>query len=132
VLVVGRKGSYGKVNFSAEPVFAIDTTYYVGPQETDASLRWLFYVLQLLPLDSFSRDSAVPGLSREFAYEQRLPYIPLTEQRAIANYLDRETARMDTLISKVRRMIDRLQEYGTALISAAVTGKIDVRGSVPC
>jgi len=54
---------------------------------------------------------------------------PLFEQEAIVAYLDRETARIDTLVAKVREHIDRLREYRTALISAAVTGKIDVRGS---
>lgn len=49
------------------------------------------------------------------------------EQRAIAAFLDRETARIDALIAKVRDAIDRLKELRTALISAAVTGKIDVR-----
>ena len=52
---------------------------------------------------------------------------PLPEQRAIAAFLDRETARIDTLVAKVREAIDRLGEFRTALISAAVTGKIDVR-----
>jgi type I restriction enzyme S subunit len=50
------------------------------------------------------------------------------EQRAIAAFLDRETAKLDALVAKVREAIDRLNELRTALISAAVTGKIDVRG----
>jgi len=55
-------------------------------------------------------------------------FVPgLAEQRVIVAFLDRETARIDALIAKVREAIDRLKEYRTALISAAVTGKIDVR-----
>lgn len=53
---------------------------------------------------------------------------PPSEQRAIAAYLDRETARIDALVGKVQAAIERLEEYRAALISAAVTGKIDVRG----
>lgn len=56
-----------------------------------------------------------------------VPVPPLPEQTAIAAYLDRETARLDRLIEKVETIIGRLQEYRTALITAAVTGKIDVR-----
>ncbi|MGH7663387.1 MAG: restriction endonuclease subunit S, partial [Gemmatimonadaceae bacterium] len=58
-----------------------------------------------------------------------LPFVapPLSEQRAIAAFLDRETAHIDTLIAKVREAIDHLKELRTALISATVTGKIDVR-----
>ncbi len=53
---------------------------------------------------------------------------PLREQIAIANYLEQETAKIDALISRIRDGIEKLKEYSTALISAAVTGKIDVRG----
>ena len=56
-----------------------------------------------------------------------LPCPPPEEQHAVAAFLDRETARIDVLIAKVREAIERLKEYRTALISAAVTGKIDVR-----
>ena len=55
---------------------------------------------------------------------------PMSEQRAIAAFLDRETARIDALVAKVREAIERLKELRTALISAAVTGKIDVRQEV--
>lgn len=54
---------------------------------------------------------------------------PLPEQRAIAAYLDAETAKLDALSAKVETAIERLQEYRTALITAAVTGQVDVRAS---
>jgi len=59
-----------------------------------------------------------------------VPLPPSKEQHAIATYLDRETAKIDTLIQKVETVIERIQEYRTALITAAVTGKIDVRNAV--
>jgi type I restriction enzyme S subunit len=52
---------------------------------------------------------------------------PIPEQHSIATYLDRETANIDALISRIGEGIGKLREYSTALISAAVTGKIDVR-----
>lgn len=52
---------------------------------------------------------------------------PLGEQRAIVDALDREGARYRALVASIRDAIARLQELRTALISAAVTGKIDVR-----
>lgn len=51
----------------------------------------------------------------------------ISEQRALAGYLDRETAKIDQMAAKVEEAIARLQEYRTALTTAAVTGKIDVR-----
>ena len=50
-----------------------------------------------------------------------------SEQQAIADFLDRETAKLDALVAKVQEAIDRLKELRAALISAAVTGRIDVR-----
>ena len=58
-----------------------------------------------------------------------LPLPPIAEQRAIGAFLDRETERIDSLAAKMRLLIERLSEYRAALITAAVTGKIDVRAS---
>ena len=59
-----------------------------------------------------------------------LPLPPIDEQRAIGAFLDREMERIDSLAEKMRLIIERLGEYRTALITAAVTGKIDVRASL--
>lgn len=59
-----------------------------------------------------------------------VPVPPRPEQAAIAAYLSKETAKLDALVEKVEAAIERLQEYRTALITAAVTGKIDVRTAV--
>ena len=56
-----------------------------------------------------------------------MPQPSLHEQHTIVAYLDRETAKIDALVAKVREAIERLRELRSALISAAVTGKIDVR-----
>jgi type I restriction enzyme S subunit len=56
-----------------------------------------------------------------------LPVIPLDEQSQIAAYLRRETARIDALTEVAERAVELLGERRSALISAAVTGQIDVR-----
>ncbi|MDF1477649.1 restriction endonuclease subunit S [Leifsonia sp. H3M29-4] len=60
--------------------------------------------------------------------EIRIALPTLEAQREIVAHLDRETSQIDTLSAKAREMIDVLKERRQALISAAVTGKIDVRG----
>ncbi len=52
---------------------------------------------------------------------------PFSEQKSILVFLNNGTAKLDALIAKVHEGIEKLKEYRTALISAAVTGKIDVR-----
>jgi type I restriction enzyme S subunit len=129
-IVVGRKGSFGKVNFSDTPVFAIDTTYYVDERFTHANLRWLSYLLASLGLDGVSKDSAIPGLDRGDVYDQVVSYpIDTREQALIVQYIDGATAYLDKAIDAVRREIDLLREYRTRLIADVVTGKLDVRGA---
>ena len=60
-----------------------------------------------------------------------VPLPPHSAQLDIAAFLNNETSRIDALIAKIRQAIDHLREHRTALISAAVTGKIDVRDAVP-
>ena len=55
---------------------------------------------------------------------------PLAEQRAIVKYLETQVEKMNSLAAQIDVSIIRLREYRTALISAAVTGKIDVRREV--
>ena len=55
---------------------------------------------------------------------------PLDEQAVIADFLDSETAKIDALHSEAKLAIDLLNERRSALITAAVTGQIDVRGVV--
>ncbi len=129
-IVVGRKGSYGKIVWAEKGGFVIDTAYAIDSDTTGLDLRWVYYWLQPLGLDSLSQDTGVPGLAREKAYEMRIVVPPLSEQQTIATFLDRETAKLDTLTAEAKTAITLLQERRTALISAAVTGKIDVRGLV--
>ena len=77
-----------------------------------------------------SMRSAQPHLNAEELGAAVILLPPLHEQRAIADFLDRETAKIDALVTKVGEAIDSLKELREALISAAVTGKIDVRKSL--
>ena len=71
--------------------------------------------------------SAQPGIYLGSLANFNITVPDTNEQRAIASFIDRETGRIDTLTTKVRESVSKLREYRTALISAAVTGKIDVR-----
>jgi len=121
VILIGRKGSCGALNWSNVPVFAIDTVYFVDDRTCSANLHWFFWSLHIANLEAASQDTGVPGLSREFAHSTMLPVPPEEEQQAIASFLDAETSRMDTLITEYKTLIDLLKEKRQALISQAVT-----------
>lgn len=125
-IIVGRKGSFGAVNFSKKHVFAIDTSYFIDSTCGSGNLRWLYYELSTLELNKGSLDTGVPGLSREYAYNKFVPYPPKLEQAIIADYLDEKTVEVDAAISKIKQSIVLLQEYKTSLVSSVVTGKVKV------
>ena len=83
--------------------------------------------LILAQLQLMSNSTTIEVIYSDSLKETLLPLPPLSEQRAISTFLDHETAQIDALIAKVREVINHLKELRTALISAAVTGKIDVR-----
>ncbi|RWP41582.1 MAG: restriction endonuclease subunit S [Mesorhizobium sp.] len=121
VILIGRKGSCGALNWSDVPAFAIDTVYFVDDDHAACNLRWLYWALHTANLGSLSQDTGVPGLSREIVYEIRLPQPPPTEQSAIADFLERETGKIDALLEEHRRLIELLKEKRQAVFSHAVT-----------
>ena len=79
-----------------------------------------------------ANKSVVPIVNTELQGAIVCPLPPKEEQIQIAAFLDHKTAQIDKLINKTSEAIDTLNEYRTALITAAVTGKIDVRNiSIP-
>jgi type I restriction enzyme S subunit len=130
-IVIGRKGSFGKVNYSESDLFAIDTTYFVDKKCTKANIRWLYYLLIWCRLDRISKDSAVPGLDRTDALNTLVPVPDGAEQERIAKWLDIETAEVNDAITKVEDEITLLREYRDRLIADVVTGQVDVRGWQP-
>lgn len=120
-IVIGRKGSYGKINWTAEPCFASDTTFFVDESTSRNHLRWVYWLLQTLRLDEGTDEAAVPGLNRETAYSRKVLVPPLAQQRAIADYLDRETAQLDALVTAKEQLLDLLAEKRRALITHTVT-----------
>ena len=130
-IVIGRKGSFGKVNYSRVPVFAIDTTFFIDSRFSSTHIRWLFFLLIWLRLDEVTKDSAIPGLDREDAYQRLAAVPPFPEQTAITRYLDYTDRRIQRYIRAKQKLITLLEEQKQAIIHQAVTGQIDVRTGQP-
>jgi type I restriction enzyme S subunit len=92
-------------------------------------LRWVYWLLQTLHLDEGTDEAAVPGLNRETAYSREVLVPPLPQQRAIADYLDRETGQLDALVAAKERLSTLLAEKRRALITRSVTRGLDLEVS---
>lgn len=82
-------------------------------------------------LNQYSVSAAQPGLSVETIAGLEVPIPPIKEQRAIADYLDRETARLDALVAAKERLLGLLTEKRRALITRAVTRGLDYHVPLP-
>ena len=110
-VIVGRKGTVGAVHWSDDDFYPIDTTYYVVPKNAELRLRYVYYLLNTLPLRYMNTDVAVPGLNRNNAL--RLPVTipaPSTQDRII----DILSA-YDDLIENNRRRIQLLEQAARLL-----------------
>jgi type I restriction enzyme, S subunit len=129
-VLIGRQGALcGNVNYANGKFWASEHAVVVRPFVSFEPI-WMGELLRAMNLNQYSVSAAQPGLSVDTISALKIPVPPLPEQRAIADFLDRETSKIDRLAAKVEKAIARLQEYRAALITAAVTGKIDVRGEV--
>ena len=131
ILAVGRVGALcGNVHIVNPPAWVTDNALILDAAPNAFDLTYLASVLRSRNLNDIASKTAQPLITGTQVRDQRVPQPPLEEQSAIVNFLDRETAKLDTLTTEAKTAITLLQERRTALISAAVTGKIDVRGLV--
>ncbi len=127
-IVTGRYGTIGKFTYISEDYWPLNTTLY-STRTFGNNVRFLWYMMHNLS-DLFilnSQKSAVPGVDRNDLHPVLTALPPLPEQHAIGSYLDEQTAIIDQQKAKIVQAIEKIKEYRTALITNAVTGKIDVR-----
>ena len=123
--IIGRQGALcGNINYATGRFWASEHAVVVSPAK-HCEVRWLGETLRAMNLNQYSTSAAQPGLSVEMINTLMAPCPPQKEQAAIATFLDRETARIDALVTKKQRLIELLQEQRTALITRSVTKGLD-------
>ncbi|MCJ2373762.1 restriction endonuclease subunit S [Pseudomonas sp. RGM 3321] len=123
-IVVGRKGSVGKVTWSDNDFWPIDTTYWVNcpPEER----RWLYWVLSWLPLHLLDTSTGIPGLNRRDVYELEVYRPKFGERRKIAQILDI----LDTAIRETEALIDKLKAVKQGLLHDLLTRGVGTNGQL--
>jgi len=132
VTIVGAgTGNVALVPAWLEGANLTQTTGRVATDNRKMSNRFVAYFLQS-KVGSASVELAVKGAAQpglNLGHLAKFPVVisPLDEQHRIADFIDSEIAKFESLEERIGTAIDHLRELRTALISAAVTGKIDVR-----
>ena len=133
-LLITKDGTIGKlalVNGLEKPACLNSGIFLVRPYDyyiTD----FLYYVLSSSVFSGFyllrSFGSTIQHLYQNIFVDFSFPIPPRDEQGQMVSYLEKQTSKIDKIISMEERMIQLLKEYKISLITQAVTGKIDVRG----
>lgn len=131
VVVEGGQGGFGRAAFVQDDLLGVgfqNSINRLRPRGSDG--RFLAYALIAIRatgyMHAYCDAVSMPHLTAEKLARLRIGAPSLDEQRAIADYLDRETPKIDGLISKVERHIELANERRSALITAAVTGQTKV------
>jgi type I restriction enzyme S subunit len=120
-LVIGRVGAQcGCIHHIMEKFWASEHAFRVVPKKEYYN-RFIFYVLRSLDLNKFAIKTAQPLLNTEIVETQWITIPSREEQIAIAEFLDRETGKIDALVAEQERLIALLAEKRQAVISHAVT-----------
>ena len=122
---IGAALLLGRIRVATRPS-CIDNNMLALSPKSLLHPRYAAYMLEGLLLERLVQPGAVPSLSEREFRGTVFPVPPLDEQREIADHLDRETAKIDALIAKAERFIELAQERRAALITAAVTGQIEI------
>jgi type I restriction enzyme, S subunit len=132
-LVYAIRGSIGEVAVVPDELEGANLTQdaarvaYTG----ESHGKWLLYALRsarvFAQLEAGALGATIRGINIRDLKRALLPVPPKSEQVAIADFLDEKSDEIDQLLSEVQNAVARLREFRAALISAAVTGKIDVR-----
>jgi type I restriction enzyme S subunit len=114
-----------------EPANVNQHVCIIRPSISDINADYLNYVLCSTigqdQISMYQTGGNREGLNFEQLKNFYLPLPPLSEQNEIATYLDAKTAQIDQLIDELNQQLAELAEYKQAVISEAVTGKVDVR-----
>lgn len=89
-IIIGRKGSVGKVTYAPSGGWVIDTAFYIQVINPKRLLfRYLFHALQSLNLQALAITTSIPGISRDEIYAQKISIPSVEEQRRITTILDK-------------------------------------------
>ncbi|KAB0875608.1 restriction endonuclease subunit S [Cronobacter muytjensii] len=126
-LVVGRVGALcGNVHQIRRSCWVTDNALKIT-YGCDFDVDYLEMYLKVLDLNKLANHNAQPLITGTMIKEQVAIIPPIDEQKNITKFIQSKVGKIDILILKSSEAVDKIKERRTALISAAVTGKIDVR-----
>jgi len=126
-IVIGRVGAMcGNVHLVTTPSWITDNALYLT-RYRGYNLNYLYYLFQSLNLNRFANKTAQPLITQSQILDQFVPLPSIEEQESVVSWLTENVKKFDFTIQLINKHISLISEYRQALITAAVTGQIDVR-----
>ena len=125
-VLLGRKGATLHIPHYIEGRYwNVDTAFDVRMKGND-NLRWFYYLAISFDYKAYISKTTLPSMTQSNYNNMHVPHPPVTEQCAIAAFLDKKCAAIDRVISAKESLIADLEAYKKSLIFECVTGKMEV------
>ena len=124
-IVIGRKGTLGKVIYLFENFFPIDTTYFVKSKVNSEGLFYEYFLLKTLNFEDMNTDSAVPGLNRDLALSTEIKIAPFEKLKRYNGYCASLFEKLKQNNSQIRTLT-RLRD---TLLPKLMSGEIRIKDS---
>ncbi|MBC8508744.1 MAG: restriction endonuclease subunit S, partial [Chloroflexi bacterium] len=121
-IVIGRKGTLGKVIYLWDNFYPIDTTYYVKSKVESAGLLYEYFLLKTIGFEDMNTDSAVPGLNRDIALSTEIKIPPEDKLHSFNELVADFVGKLKTN----RDQIHTLEKLRDTLLPKLMSGEVRV------
>ena len=119
-VLLGRKGTIDRPMYYDKPFWTVDTMFYTKIPEF-MNPRFAYYMATLIRFDYYSTQTALPSMTQTDLGSEKLPVPKKDEQKKIADFLDKQTSKIDAIIKTNEEQLEVLKKYKKSLITQTVT-----------
>lgn len=124
VVLLGRKGTIDKPLFYSGKFWTVDTMFYSTALNGN-NIKFMYYSSLLIPFSYYSTATALPSMTQSDLNNHVLCLPSISEQKKIADFLDKKTAQLDKVKAILEEQIQKLKDYRASLIYETVTKGLD-------
>ncbi len=122
-IVIGRKGTLGKVIYQFDNFFPIDTTYYIKSKNNSDGLFYEYFLLKALNFEELNSDSAVPGLNRDIALSSEISIPPIERIHSFSRLCEPWFKKIKSNVAQIKTLIQLRDTLLPKLMSGEIVCK---------
>lgn len=123
-VLLGRKGTIDKPLFIDKPFWCVDTMFYTK-MKREINAKFLYYSSLNIRFDFYVTSTALPSMTQRDLGSEKIAVPIFIQQTLIANFLDEQCKKIDSIVADIEKQIEVLQKYKKSLITETVTKGLD-------